>query len=277
MEPSASTQAAALPEQLVVQTQPTSQKKPRKKPEQGQKPPGGNKQGGAANQKPSGKLRGLERDSPEVRLSKSLSWLLRHGAKGEGLPMRPDGYVKVTDLLENPKLKGQALNLDKLKEIVAADAKKRYDLKEEVGVWWIRANQGHSMKTVKLDFKPILSVSDIPTGVAVHGTSKKAWELISKEGLSKMKRNHIHLAQGVAGDNVISGMRNSSQVLIFIHIQKALDAGIKFELSDNGVVLTEGNKTGILPTEFFERVEDAKLRVALSGWEGTHSTSTAPS
>lgn len=47
----------------------------------------------------SGKLRGLEKDSPEVRLSKTLSWLLRHGAKSEGLSMRADGYVRVVDLV----------------------------------------------------------------------------------------------------------------------------------------------------------------------------------
>lgn len=33
------------------------------------------------------------------------------------------------------------------------------------------------------------------------------------QGLSKMKRNHIHLAQGIAGDNVISGM---SFVIFFL-------------------------------------------------------------
>ncbi|RDB15820.1 putative tRNA 2'-phosphotransferase [Hypsizygus marmoreus] len=244
-------------------------KTPRKKPEPGQKPPGSAKQGGPANQKGAGKLRGLEKDSPEVRLSKTLSWLLRHGAKGEGLPMRADGYVKVTDLLANPKLKGQGLELARLKEIVAADAKKRYDLISEgegdEAVWWIRANQGHSIKTVKLELCPITSAADIPTGVAVHGTSRKAWELISKEGLSKMKRNHIHIAQAVAGENVISGMRNSSQIFIFIDLQKALDAGIKFFFSDNGVILTEGNEKGILGTEFFERVEDAK-HVVIPGW-----------
>lgn len=54
---------------------------------------------GSGRQGGSSKLRGLEKDSPEVRLSKTLSWLLRHGAKGEGLPMREDGYVKVTDLV----------------------------------------------------------------------------------------------------------------------------------------------------------------------------------
>jgi 2'-phosphotransferase len=45
------------------------------------------------------KLRGHPRDSPDVRLSKTLSWILRHGAKSEGLYMRPDGYVRVNDLV----------------------------------------------------------------------------------------------------------------------------------------------------------------------------------
>ena len=48
---------------------------------------------------PGAKLRGQDRDSPEVRISKTLSWLLRHGAQGEGLKIRPDGYVKVDDLV----------------------------------------------------------------------------------------------------------------------------------------------------------------------------------
>ena len=44
-------------------------------------------------------LRGRPKDSPEVRLSKTLAWILRHGAKSEGLYMRPDGYVRVSDLV----------------------------------------------------------------------------------------------------------------------------------------------------------------------------------
>jgi RNA 2'-phosphotransferase, Tpt1 / KptA family len=49
--------------------------------------------------KPETRLRGQVRDSPEVRISKTLSWLLRHGAQTEGLKMRNDGYVKVDDLV----------------------------------------------------------------------------------------------------------------------------------------------------------------------------------
>ncbi|KAJ7044155.1 KptA family-domain-containing protein [Mycena alexandri] len=253
---------------VVPEKAPRNRKKPTKpKPEGKQAGPSN----AGANPQISAKQRGHPtRDSPEVRVSKTLSWILRHGAKSEGLTMRPDGCVKVTDLLANPKL--STLNLEALQEIVKADTKQRYDLKFDDGIWWIKANQGHSIKTVKLELAPILAVSDIPSGVAVHGTTKEAWELICKQGLSKMKRNHIHLAQGVAGDNSVrSGMRKASPVLIFIDVQRAIDAGLKFFLSDNGVVLSEGNERGILETQFFSRVETSN-GIPITGWEGSTLT-----
>ena len=60
-------------------------------------------------------------------------------------------------------------------------------------------------------------------------------------------------------------MRTSSQILIFINLQKALDAGIKFFLSDNGVILTEGDGEGFLRPEFFETVKNAKGEVIIQG------------
>ena len=68
----------------------------------------------------------------------------------------------------------------------------------------------------------------------------------------------------------IEGMRRSSQILIFIDVQKALAAGIKFFLSDNGVVLTEGDERGFLNPEFFERVEDVN-GVLVSGRESVQT------
>jgi len=62
------------------------------------------------------------------------------------------------------------------------------------------------------------------------------------------------------------GMRTSSQILIFIDVQKALNAGIKFSLSDNGVVLTEGDEKGFLSKQFFEKVVDVK-KGELVGWQ----------
>ena len=62
-------------------------------------------------------------------------------------------------------------------------------------------------------------------------------------------------------------MRSYSKILIFINVQKALDAGIKFFLSDNGVVLTEGDVEGFLRPEFFERVETLKGEIISAGFK----------
>lgn len=49
--------------------------------------------------KPSSKLRGHPREPESVKFSKTISWILRHGAQKEGIAMREDGYVKVQDLV----------------------------------------------------------------------------------------------------------------------------------------------------------------------------------
>lgn len=203
-------------------------------------------------------------------ISKSISWLLRHGAVSEGLPMRPDGYVPVEDLLRHPKLCG--LDARMVEKIVEKDEKNRFDLSFEPrasgpastststlrassppNIWWIRANQGHTLSGVELNLQPITSASQVK--MAVHGTNVEAWKHISREGLSRMGRQHVHLAQGVVGPTVVSGMRSSSRVLIYIDLQKALEAGLEFYLSTNGVVLTPGNERGIVEPRFFEKVE----------------------
>ncbi|KAI0825770.1 KptA family-domain-containing protein [Irpex lacteus] len=235
----------------------------------------GQSQGKDGQEKRKGKARqrGLPSDSPEVRLSKTVTWVLRHGAASEGLKMRKDGYIRVDDLLKIPKLQG--LDFSGLQKVVQDDKKGRFHLisessseegSEPTSVWWIRANQGHSIKTVEVEVTPIKSPADIPSGIAVHGTNRQAWEKIKHEGLSKMKRNHIHLAQGLPGTGVLSGMRQSSSVFIYVDVEKALQAGLNFYLSSNGVVLSEGDSRGFIDPRFFQRVTDAKGN-ALPEWQ----------
>jgi len=84
-----------------------------------------------------------------------------------------------------------------------------------------------------------------------------------------MNRQHIHLAQGLADElGVISGMRKSSSVLIFLDVARALHAGIKFYISANEVVLTPGNERGFVPPEFFSRVEAAPSGKTLDSFDG---------
>lgn len=101
---------------------------------------------------------------------------------------------------------------------------------------------------------------------AVVGNTRLSIASTEHQGLSKMKRNHIHLAQGLPGTGILSGMRQSSSVFIYIDLEKALQAGLKFSLSANGVVLSEGDSRGFIKPCFFQRVEDSKGN-ALTGWE----------
>lgn len=214
-----------------------------------------------------------------VQVSKKLSWLLRHGAESEGLTFLPGGFLPLTSVLSNRKLKSLQVTFDEVRQVVAADEKQRYTLQrteasgdeDKPEGWLIRANQGHSVKLQ--DDEGLLTPvtrENMPS-TAVHGTTHAAWPLIvASGGLKPMNRNHVHFASGLpegftslAEDQdaatsapVISGMRKTSTILVFLDLAKALNAGLKFGISDNGVVLTEGNAEGLVPLELFRRVED---------------------
>ena len=87
--------------------------------------------------------RGREDDDPRVRCSKTLSYLLRHGAVQSGLKMTSDGYAAVADILAFPQFKDCTAEM--IRDLVANDAKMRYSLRDVDGKMEICANQGHSL------------------------------------------------------------------------------------------------------------------------------------
>lgn len=227
-----------------------------------------------------------------VQISKKLSYLLRHGAEKEGLTFDSAGFINVQDILNNRNFQSQKVTFDEVRQIVAENDKQRFTFapasETKNGVtngqtagtesssssdpkqWLIRANQGHSLKVEAEGLLKPITDDNIPE-TAVHGTTHPSWPaILSSGGLRPMKRNHVHFASGLpkgfnslssqnadeAAAPVISGMRKSSSVLIFLDIRKAMDSGMKFWRSDNGVILTEGNEDGVVPLDFFKRVED---------------------
>ncbi|XP_075902791.1 tRNA 2'-phosphotransferase 1 isoform X2 [Nelusetta ayraudi] len=106
----------------------------------------------------------------------------------------------------------------------------------------------------ELELKQVLAGSPDCPAEAVHGSYFCNWSCIQQQGLSRMKRTHIHLAPGLPGeDGVISGMRKDCDLAVYVDIPKALADGIKFFWSENGVLLTEGNTEGMLLPKYFSR------------------------
>jgi hypothetical protein len=67
-----------------------------------------------------------------------------------------------------------------------AGGRRREEKTGEEGRWWIRANQGHSIKVDKLEdsMKKVESVED--AGDAVHGTRRELWDVICELALTSL-------------------------------------------------------------------------------------------
>lgn len=207
--------------------------------------------------------------SKEIQLSKRISWLLRHGAEQEGIPIRADGFVSVNSILEHPKF-GRDINLRTLQEIAKKDKKQRYTLRQNIdNLWEIRANQGHSMVTVVAShcFQRIYNSDEI--NIAVHGTYYRYWERILLEGLRTMKRTYVHFAtyddirKYNQKNNAVSGFRSDCELLIYLDVRKAMELGrMEIYRSTNNVILCAGIN-GCISKDYFQKVVDRRTKKTL--------------
>ena len=134
----------------------------------------------------------------------------------------------------------------------------------------IRATQGHSLSFInsELLLVPLSNEEVASLPMIVHGTYRQPWQAaICRQGLNRMKRNHIHFTSGLPHEkgDVISGMRTSCDVYIFVDaIKCSKDPSITFYKSANGVLLTAGvNGEGALPVEYFSHVTDREGNILL--------------
>lgn len=189
-------------------------------------------------------------------LSKFMSWFLRHNLENSGITYDPGGWVKVSDLINYYNINysnRNSITINDIVEVVKNCVKQRFSIRREGGDMEIRANQGHSVCNISNSW--LLTRITEPLPVCVHGTTIQAWHLIKRNGLSRMSRQHIHMATGVPGDKqVISGMRTTSQIIIYIDMSKAIHNGIPFYMSSNGVILSPGP----IPVTYFGSVVDRK-------------------
>lgn len=174
--------------------------------------------------------------------------------------------------LQWPRLKSLKPTFTEIRSAVTDNAKQRFSMKpnpslpnppspssETPSDWMIRANQGHS---IALDSEALLEPITLEKGnvpeTCVHGTYFAFYEeIVRSGGLKKMGRNHVHFGTGVPEEGgVISGMRGDAEVLIFVDVKTALEEEkeMKWWVSDNGVVLTEGNGEGLVGTKYWKRV-----------------------
>lgn len=162
------------------------------------------------------------------RISKRMSFVLRHDPGSAGLTPDSAGWVEIQDLLAGLAATGQRLDRRTLELVVEKNDKKRFAIEGDR----IRAQQGHSFE-IDLDLPP-----QAPPALLYHGTATRNLDAILRDGLQRRNRHHVHLSADTA-TAVKVGSRHGKPVVLAIDSAAMADDGQVFFKSGNGVWLTE--------------------------------------
>ncbi len=166
----------------------------------------------------------------EKKISKYLSYYLRHHPDKLGLTLAPGGWVEVEELLAAARRNGFAIARSHLEAVVANNDKQRFSF--DASGTRIRANQGHSV-AVDLELE-----KRSPPDILYHGTHSKVADRILATGLQKMSRHHVHLSEDMATAKKV-GQRRGKPILFSVDAAAMLGEGFEFYRSSNGVWLVD--------------------------------------
>lgn len=165
------------------------------------------------------------------KLSKEVSYALRHAPWEYELELDKNGWVPIDQLLQalHQSNEWQTVEFDDLKVMIKKSEKKRHEIKENS----IRALYGHSipMKIVKEEA--------IPPKVLYHGTAHNFLSKIEKNGLSPMSRQYVHLSEDIETANLVGKRKDKNPIILVINTENALSKGVKFYLGNEKVWLAD--------------------------------------
>ena len=172
----------------------------------------------------------------EVKISKYLSYILRHNP--EGLDIDKDGFVSITEILEKCKRKYPKINKKNLEKL-ASIQDSRFQIKDDK----IRALYGHSIP-VKIELE-----IDKEINILYHGTTEEAAKEILLNGLKSKNRNKVHLSATKEGATRVGKRKTKNPVILKIDIEEARIDGIIFQKATDKVYLTD-----FIPSRFISRL-----------------------
>ena len=178
-----------------------------------------------------------------TRLSKRLSYWLRHRPDEAGLALDDGGWAGVEAVLAAFAASGLAVDRAALDRVVAENDKQRFEFSAD-GLS-IRARQGHSIK-VEAAWE-----EREPPEVLYHGTVAKVLDAILAQGLRPMARHRVHLSAEFDTAHKV-GTRRGKPVILEVAARECRAAGHVFHLSANGVWLVDA-----VPPQFLRLLEEA--------------------
>jgi len=163
-----------------------------------------------------------------VRLSKRLSWLLRHGAGEAQLDMDEAGWTGIEQVL-----RVLGVTRSQLDRAVQLNDKGRLVIEGSR----VRACQGHSLQGMPVTVEGLEASWELvhPSTALWHGTKISAADGIASAGILPGTRTHVHLAPD-PGSRV--GKRGSNDLLLEISPASLASEDLQVFRAPNGVLLT---------------------------------------
>lgn len=165
------------------------------------------------------------------KLSKEISYVLRHAPWKYELDMDPEGWVSMEQLLDALHRTEEWKDVSEadLQEMILESEKKRHEIKDGR----IRAFYGHSIPM------KIWKEEKMPPDILYHGTARRFVESIMEEGLLPQGRQYVHLSQDVETARKVGKRHDDIPCILTIDAKSAWNEGIKFYFGNEKVWLAD--------------------------------------
>jgi putative RNA 2'-phosphotransferase len=182
------------------------------------------------------------------KLSKLMSYILRHRPDEFGLVLDKEGFVDLKELHKAiVEEKGWSfVRRHHIEDVVITCDKQRFEIREGS----IRAHYGHSVP-VRITYEPAE-----PPKILFHGTRRRTYPVILSKGLKPMGRQYVHLTTSEELALRIGRRRDPEPVLLEIQAKRAYDNGIVFYRTNELIYLVD-----YVPVEYITGPSVKKLGI----------------
>lgn len=165
------------------------------------------------------------------KVSKYLSYLLRHKPEAIGLALDSEGWAEINRLIICASCDGRKLDIPLIQAVVDGNDKKRFAISDDGRR--IRAVQGHSSSKVDISYQ-----EKVPPKFLYHGTATRFIDSIYRQGLLAGSRQYVHLSAD-RSTAVSVGQRHGKAIVLTVGAQQMYQQEFKFYQAENGVWLTK--------------------------------------
>lgn len=165
------------------------------------------------------------------RLSRKISYILRHAPWEYELEPDQEGWVALEHLLEGLRREPEFAQVSRtdIDRMIANSSKVRHQLEGDR----IRAIYGHSIPG------KVSRQAAAPPAELFHGTIGKYVQAIKAEGLRPMSRQYVHLSCVPEVAQTVAKRKGEDVVILKIKAAAACKSGIKFYQGDERVWLAD--------------------------------------